>query len=367
MRLILMGAAVLSCALAGPAKAQVVTPDVTVRITGRIQTQFNTTNITPEEADFFLPASTFETRRVRLVGQITIKDWITGTLEPDYALGVLQLRLAFVNFAFTNALQLKVGQFKKPFSRIFLESSLQIPAIERGLRIRGLPEALEIEDTAGSQAPVLVDVGGIPLVGEEQFILETIGYLGYDIGAGLNGAIGPLRYEAGVFNGAGGDRRDDNDGKTYGVRAGVNPSANMPLLLGGAVLHQSRFSTPESGTAVELFGEWSTFRTPGPHVLAEFARGGTLVADDSFIVTQVVAAWFVPTVGRVEGVEPVARVSYGNPRLDVADDAGLLLTPGINVYFFGRNRLSLNWDVWVPQGDRFETSHALRAQAQLAF
>jgi hypothetical protein len=367
MRLTFVSAVVFVGGLGQPVAAQVGTNDITVRLAGRVQAQFNTTDIDPSEAGFFLPASTFETRRIRLTGQITIRDWITGIIEPDYALGVLQLRLAFVNFAFTNAVQLKAGQFKKPFSRIFLESSTQIPAIERGLRIRGLPEALEVEDTAGGQTPILVEVGGIPLVGEEQFILETIGYLGYDIGASLNGVVGPLRYEAGVFNGAGADRRDDNDGKTYGLRVSGNPSGKVPLLLGAAVLHQSKFSTPESGTAFELFGEWSTFRTPGLHVLAELASGGTLVVDDAFTVAQVVAAWFMPFVGRVEGMEPVARVSYGNPRHDIADDAGLLISPGFNLYFFGRNRLSLNWDVWLPQGDRFESSNALRAQAQLAF
>lgn len=367
MRRFLAGALLFGLASGEPLSGQAAGSDVAVRVTGRVQTQFNTTNFDSVEAGGFLPSATFETRRIRLAAQITIRDWITGIVEPEYALGVLQLRLAYVNLAFTNALQLKAGQFKKPFGRIFLESSLQVPAIERGLRIRGLPESLQVEDTAGGRAPILVDVGGVPLIGEEQFILETIGYQGYDIGASLNGVVRRLRYEVGVFNGAGSDQRDDDDRKTVGARVSGVPSSRLPITLGAAAIHHSRFSPSEDGTAFEVFGEWGTFRAPGLHLLAELVGGGTLVVDDSFIGAQVAAAWFQPLNGRVEGVEPVGRVSYGDPRRDVEGDAGLLVTPGFNVYFFGRNRMSLNWDVWLPESDRFETGHALRAQAQLHF
>jgi hypothetical protein len=45
----------------------------------------------------------------------------------------------------------------------------------------------------------------------------------------------------------------------------------------------------------------------------------------------------------------------------------MLLTPGLNLHFHGRNQLMLNWDWYLPQGDVFDTHHALRAQAQLYF
>jgi hypothetical protein len=38
----------------------------------------------------------------------------------------------------------------------------------------------------------------------------------------------------------------------------------------------------------------------------------------------------------------------------------------VNLYFFGRNRLMFNWDVFLA-GDRFENENALRAQAQFYF
>jgi hypothetical protein len=63
----------------------------------------------------------------------------------------------------------------------------------------------------------------------------------------------------------------------------------------------------------------------------------------------------------------LGRISWGDPDRSIAGDEGLLLTPGVNLHLPGRNRLQLNWDVFVPGGDRFETKHALRAQAQVAW
>jgi hypothetical protein len=358
---------VLACAAAGTPLAAQAGGDVEVRLTGRIQVQYNTTSAEEAESGA-LPWSTFETRRIRLAAQIAVDDWITGMIEPEYALGDLQLRLAWINLGFTDAFQLRLGQMKKPFGRIFLESSTQTAAIERGLRIRGLADELEAADQDAG-GPVLTAFGGGPLIGEEQYILDTTGYQGYDLGAALHGELGRVRYEVGMFNGSGSDRRDENDAKAVAARLSAAPGATVPLTLGIAATHHQRFAgaAEVDGNAVELFAEWSRFRQTGLHVIAELVAGSTMVVDDSFLAAQGVASYFQPVAGRIEGVEPVARVSWGDTRRDVEGDAGLLLTPGINLYFLGRNRLLLNWDVYLPEGDRFETTHALRAQAQVHF
>jgi hypothetical protein len=340
--------------------------EVEVRLTGRIQVQYNTTSV--DEAHAGEQAwSTFETRRVRLAAQIAIADWITGIIEPEYALGELALRLTYLNLEFSEGAQLRIGQMKKPFGRIFLESSTQTAAIERGLRIRGVADELESVDQQAQER--LVDFNGGPLIGEEQYILDTTGYQGYDLGAALHGSFARVTYEVGVFNGSGADRRDENDAKAVVARLSGAPVASAPLTLGIAATHHQRYALDDEveGNAVELFAEWSRFREPGLHVIAELVGGSTLRVDDAFLAAQAVASYFQPVGGRVEGVEPVARLSWGDPRRDVDGDAGLLLTPGINVYFFGRNRLMLNWDVFVPEADRFHSRHALRAQAQLHF
>lgn len=360
----------VSLAAARSTSAQVAADqEVRVRLTGRMQAQFSTTNVDESEigADAaVVAASMFETRRVRLAADISIREWITGIVEPDFAAGDIQLRHAYMNLAFSPALQVRAGQFKKPFSRLLLESSLQILPIERGVRIRGLSEALSAADAA-SEAPVLTQFAGRPLMGEEQALLDAFGYQGYDLGAQLHGVRGRLTYAIGVFNGAGANRRDENDGMSAAARV-TYALRSSPLTLGTAIGYQERFHPSLHGTAIELDAEWGRFRAPGLRVNGEAVRGGTIVVDDAFVAGFVNAAWFHPVAGgRVEGIEPVARVSYGDPRRDVDGDAGVLLTSGINLYFFGRNRLMLNWDVYVPEGDHFATAHALRAQAQLAF
>ena len=82
---------------------------------------------------------------------------------------------------------------------------------------------------------------------------------------------------------------------------------------------------------------------------------------------QAVAGWFAPRAGRVEGVEPVLRVSWGDPDTGGASDEGLLVTPGVNLYFTGRNRLMLNGDVYVSAREGLEAQHALVAQLQVYF
>lgn len=353
----------------GLAAQTVTNGDVSVRITGRIQAQYSTTSVGSEDlgdAGGSVPSGMFETRRVRLVADITIREWITGMIEPDFAGGSVQLRHGFVNFAFTDAFQLKVGQFKKPFSGIQLESSLTIPSIERGMRIRGLGEALSAADQAAG-APVLTPFGGRPLLGEEQSLLDALGYQGYDLGAQVHGGSGAWGWAVGLFNGGGANRAEENDAKSAAARVSWEADA-VPLKLAAGVGYQERLQPTRDGTAFELDAEWGGFRRPGVRLLGELVTGGTVAADDRFLGIQGMASWFYPIASsRVEGIEPVGRVSFGNPRADVEGDAGVLLTPGINVYFFGRNRLQLNWDVYVPEGDRFETTHALRAQAQLHF
>lgn len=332
---------------AAAAEAQSVT-DVTVELGGRLQYQFNTTSVDGE------PASTFETRRVRIGVDLTVGDWLSGTIEPEYALGNVTLRSAWIDFALAEAVALRAGQMKKPFSLIQLTSSTQWEPIERGVRIRGLDDALDT-----------------PIIGEEQAILDALGYMSYDMGVALHGAVGSLGYEAGVFNGVGADERDGNDDKALAARLTYALPTTLPIAVGAAV---SRADVGDvgaeiGGTAYSLDVQAGRFRGAHPHVIAEIVTGDNYTASDaSFLAAQGMIAWFHPVEGaRIEGFEPVARVSWGDPNGDVEGDAGTLLTPGINLYFHGRNRLMFNWDVFLSQADGVERQHAMRAQAQLHF
>jgi hypothetical protein len=102
--------------------------------------------------------------------------------------------------------------------------------------------------------------------------------------------------------------------------------------------------------------------------MAEAALGDNLIDDGTFAAAQGIAAYFRPVAGsKVEGVEPLLRLSYGDASRGRGGDEGWLLTPGLNLYFAGRNRLMVNWDIFKPVNNQLPTANAIRAQAQVYF
>ena len=368
-------------ATAAPVTAQTIKAgDVELRLLGRVQAQFSTTSV--DEAELIaagasvsaIPSTMFETRRIRFGAEVVFRDWLTGKLENEFGMARLQVRDAYLHMAFDPRFQLRVGQFKKPFSLLQLTSSSAWPVIERGVRIRGLAQALVAQDSAAPGPPVLANVSGVPIVGEEQDMLDLFLYQNFDLGASVNGRFGGFGYTVGVFNGTGFDRNDDTDAKSYAGRLTYSVPVAYPVTVGAAFSYREfrTASRPairtQDGTAFEVDVEIGSFRKEGVHVLGEVSFGDNLYSPgDDFLGAQAIVAYFRPLAGKqLEGLEFAGRASYGDPRGDVDDDEGLLLTPGVNLYFFGRNRLMFNWDVF-SSSDRFETENALRAQAQFYF
>lgn len=372
-RIRLVGAA-LSCAgtlLCGLAPAAWAQPAGAVRVQfgGRLQVQWNSTSVTAADAASAAPlaSSTFETRRARLSAHVVVGDWLEGMLESDFALGELQLKQAWALLELDPALNLRAGQFKKPFGMINLQSSTQLPIIERGLRIRGGPQALT---AAGAE---LGDVRGSALVGEAFTLMAEQGYASYDLGAAVEGRHGSVEWSFGLFNGNGPDTRDENSGKSLAARVAYTADLGLPVTLGaGWSRRELNWPSPASvetrtGDAFAVDAELGGFRQ-GWWLLAEATTGDNLASTQQFVGAQAMLSYFHATGStRVQGIEPAARVSWGDPDRVVGGDAGTLLTPGINLYFFGRNRLMLNWDVYLPEGDRFDVLHAARAQMNLHF
>jgi hypothetical protein len=362
----MIAAAVGIVAGAGSVHAQ--TPSITATVTGRAQFQWNSTSVAADEIGEPLASSTFETRRVRLGASVRVGDWIRGFIEPDFALGRLQLKQVWIALELDSALVVRAGQFKKPFSVINLTSSAAHPMIERGVRMRGLSEALGAVNTGE-----LSSVRGALLIGEQHTLLETQGYLAYDMGVSIEGQLGRLGWAGGLFNGNGPDARDENGGKSLAARVTYAIAAGAPITLGAAwsrrELNWPTAADPatRSGDAFEVDVELGGLRQ-GWWGLAELSSGTNLATEERFLGAQAVAARFMRTGGtRIEGIEPMARVSYGDPDDTVDGDSGMLLTPGLNLYFAGRNRLMFNWDVFVSENDLHETQHAGRAQINLYF
>lgn len=366
------------CLLPAAAAGQTVEAgELRLKLGGRVQAQWSTTSV--DEAELIaqnrrpgsaIPSSMFETRRVRLASELAYGDMVTGKIEVEFGMARLFLRDTYVNLAIDPAFQLRFGQYKKPFSLMQLTSSSQWPLIERSVRIRGLTDQLLADD----QDSVISVFRGRLVPGDEHELLDVFGYQNFDLGASVHGAIGRFAYQVGVFNGPGSDTNDDTNGKSIAGRGTFRVMTTTPLTVGAGISTREHrvTSTPTiltvDGTAYELDFELGAFRRKGIHLLGEATSGTNLAVDETFRAAQFIAAWFQPVEdARIEGWEVAGRVSWGDPNRAAAGDEGVLWTPGVNVYFSGRNRLMFNWDVYVPRGDNFQTEHALRAQAQIYF
>ncbi len=311
--------------------------EVSTKWIGGVQVQYNTTDVAGQ------PGAQFELRRARIGVELGAQDWITGKLDADIAAGSVVLKDVWVNLGMAPALQLRVGRFKRPFSAIALTGYSQLVMIERGVRIRGLPG---------------------DAVGEEYDLLNGSGYLGWDVGAAVHGSVGrTVRYSVGLFNGG-----DASKGPgAAAARLTWVPLAGRPLRLSAAA---SRQHVPGAGgTAWEADLEWGAFRRPGLRLVSEIMAGDNLASPaegKGMRGAQVQAAWYAPARrSRVQGLELAGRVSFGDPDTDVHGDDGWLLTPGFAVYFFERDRMQVNWDVYVPSASASGRRSALIVQLQL--
>jgi hypothetical protein len=247
-----------------------------------------------------------------------------------------------------------------------LTSSSKIPVIETGMRIRGVAGALQHDDSSS-----LTVFRGAPLIPDEQSIIDQLLYKGYELGVTAHGKVGRFGYDAGVYNGTGLDQLDDNSGKSVAGRVTYSLPVAKPLTLGAAVSHRelnfptAADTTTRSGTAYGLDMEWGAFRTKGFWLLAEAVTGSNIVTEDKFRGGMAVLTYFHPTTGRIEGIEPLFRIGAADPNDAREDDSAMTLTPGFNLYFTGRNKFSLNWEIFNPSGAKYNTQNAVRAQVQL--
>lgn len=354
------GLALTGLLVAGTAPAQTVQAGgLELDFTGRVQIQVNTTSVTEDDLGpgNAPPATALETRRLYFGTAFSYDDWITGVVQADFGGATAALTDGYINLALSDGFSVRAGQFKQPFGLFELRSNTQILTIERSVRIRGVE-----------------DLVGVP--GETHWLLDESGYLGRQIGVMAHGQAGQVGWAAGVFNGEGTNTREDEGSKAYVGR--LTYALGAPLVVGGAVSVQPTGQFDANGDEIQaaafaVDAEWGEFRGDGLHVMAE-----VMVGDNPLIIVnndpsrmvggQVAAAYFMPRDGdRVEGLEPVLRLSWADPNTDVSDDEGLLLTPGINTYFSGRNRFMVNGEVYVPSVTGVDAQYGLVAQFQVYF
>jgi hypothetical protein len=341
-------------AVAPPAWAQVEIKSKAIEITlsGRVHMQWNQTSSTNAAV-----ASTFFVRRARLTAEVKINDFISGKIQPEYGEGTVGLRDAYVDLTFDPAFRIRAGQFKRPFDRFELVSSTQILVIERAGGVRGVP-----------------DCSGISNVCSFSRFTEKLNYSDRDLGVAIGGRVSRLIWSASVTNGEGpNDVVDENGTKSY--------SGRLEYRYGGLVVgaHIGAHDYPNDSTGTDeyavAFGgdvDWGGYEQPGPHVQAGFVYGDnwknlTTPDPSKFASAQGIATYLFPIRENrfMYGIEPVARVSWGDPDTDVSGDDGWLFTPGLVLHFTGRNKFAINVDIWSPAAG--ETEYSAKAQLYLHF
>lgn len=383
------GLAIAALAVSGPAIAQVQfqADAVTVELAGRFQTQVagsSCSGFTSESTGNSLCARDVPTldlfvRRARLEIDIEVNEWISGRFQPDFAaIDGVELKDAWgmVDLqpgADQTMARIRAGHFKRPFDGFQLTSSTQILTIERDLDIPGV---------AGVAALSLDELATRNLLSDR------------DVGVMVDGGTAGDRfhYWVGVFNGQGTTDNGDTDNAKqiigraqYTLAAGGRP---VKIAAAGA-LGEVGFTRLDGALdsravgAFELFAELGDFGG-GPHVQAGVILGKNRLENEEGGVPnleggdplanmrtwQAIGSWKIDTSDRfyfVEAVEPLFRITMADPNTNTESDTVWGFTPGLQVFFDGRNKLALNWDFVRFGADGVDGESSFKAQYQFHF
>jgi hypothetical protein len=319
-----------------------------IRFGGRLHSQYATSSVDADDSQFFF-------RRARLIADITVNDFFDARVQPEFAGGTAELKDAYVRFKFSPGFQVTVGQFKRAFDLFELASSTDLSLIERDGRVGGVSTC--------------TGVGGVCSYSR---FTEKLNFSDRDTGVRVAGGSGKVAYEVSLTNGTGANQDNDNDALSYSGRVSVEVAEGVTVS-GQVAMHDYQDGADETayagawGADVQV-GDWRD----GLLVQAAVVGGDNWKSLDSrgdprtFMALQGAASYYAPLTGdRFVGVEPLVRLSYGDPDTSLDSDGGLVVTPGLMFYVMGKNKVGVNVDVWSPQtGD---TEYSLKLQTFLYF
>ena len=317
-----------------------------VRFGGRLHFQFATSSAKDgKSTDFF-------TRRARFTIDVSVSDLLDARVQPDFGGGELELKDAYFRLNVHPGFRLSAGQFKRAFDIFELDSSTDIVVVERTGRING-----------GSSCS---GPGGTCALSR---FTEKLAYSDRDIGFKADGAIGDrFSYMATLTNGTGTEGSDENSGKSLAGRISVAVADGVSLS-GNVSRHDFVRGDGDTGAATAYGAdlEFGAFRS-GTHLQigviggANWRLAGPAGGEiPRFLTAQAIVSRYVALEGgKFAGIEPVARVSWGDPDRGAMDDAGLLITPGVFLYVAGKNRIGANFDIYDPGSLSRELSFKLQ-------
>jgi hypothetical protein len=342
-----------SCAHAG--EENVISKKSKVTFGGRLHAQFHFSNV--DAADDM--NNTFYVRRARLAA--TYKNsagTLEGKVQYDLGEGGAKLKDGYIDIKPDPRFNVKLGQYKKPFSLWELTSTTKTMVIERGNKIIG---------SEWKSSNQIITKDGL--------------YAGRDIGAMVHGKAEKVKYYVGVFNGNGDNKKSDSDnGKLFGGRVVVNAAEDLDV--GASVSnrtvsdYESFVDTADSGSANfqafeadAEFGIKNDVSKTGPWIQAEFVYGSNPhISDEAkFMAFVFVGSYNVkqPEGRKMYSVRPAVRFDFAQRDTDDDDTRNILLTPGVDIFFDKYNRLQINIDINLPQKDGADTEVGARVQAQI--
>ena len=107
-----------------------------LRITGQLQADYRIFGNPADLTDF----NTFFVRRARLGIEANVAQFYEFRMLPDFGLGVARIQDSYLNVHYWDAVQLKVGKFKQPFSYEQMIQDRFVPTMERSLIDQLVPQ-----------------------------------------------------------------------------------------------------------------------------------------------------------------------------------------------------------------------------------
>jgi hypothetical protein len=305
-------------------------------IGGIVQPQYSISSIEGVNNDF-------QIRRTRLRAEIDVNEFLSGRVLTEFGGTSGVILDAYLTLGFSEGFNASFGQFKRAFDIFELPSPADLPEIERDGRIEGY-------------APC-PSVGSIC---SHSRLTEQLLFAGRDIGVRVEGASGALGYMATLTNGPGLNTSDENGSKSASGR--MTYAVDDALSVSGQLALHDYIDVDGDAMAVAFGGdvELGTWRD-GLHLRGSIVTGdnwrdldAATLDPATFLTFQGIATYYFPLDGeRVVGIEPLGRLSFGDPNTDTDDDGGLLVTPGVMFYISGRSRIGANLDIYSPQvGDK---------------
>jgi len=271
----------------------------------------------------------FDVRRASAQLTWRPEKWMKAVVQIDVAeafeLGSSILTDAFVHVAPIPELQIRIGQFKKPFSASILQSPAKLRIIERGPGVEYVAKDL--------------------LFGDRDLGLQLSGLLVKSI---------RLEYQIGVFNGNGPNIAEQGNSKDVVARIQLRPLKQLEI---GANISSKFISDPRDRQPSRAFAGGGDLRigVKGFRFFTEalvaqdheaYAVNAAATAEDtplSFVVLAVASYRHKLKTSRVRfSLEPAFKAELFDQDSEIADDHLWVFTPGINGYFGNYFKLMFN-------------------------